>query len=99
MKLTVEQRVRMLLSLIPYYEERQYNGNYYDNDDLNDIRDAIERADLTDRQREVIELTFIKDMTQSAAGKILGIGQRGVSEHEERAVNKIVEAYEKGNNE
>lgn len=96
MKLTVEQRVRMLLSLIPYYEERQYNGNYYDNDDLNDIRDAIERAELTDRQREVVELTLIQDMTQSSVARMLGITQKVVNFHERKAVASIAEAYEKG---
>jgi DNA-directed RNA polymerase specialized sigma subunit len=86
----------MLLSLIPYYEERQYNGNYYDNDDLNDIRDAIARADLTDIQRRVINLTLIEDMTQTAAGKVLEISQRMVNYHEANGVKRVAEAYEKG---
>ena len=96
MKLTGEQRVRFLLSAIPYYRERQYSGNYYDNDDLNDILDAVERAELTERQRQVVSLVFIEDMTQKVAAIRLGIGQRSVSAHESKAVSKITEEYEKG---
>lgn len=96
MEMTGEQRVRFLLGAIPYFRERQYSGNYYDNDDLNDIEDAIERAGLTDVQRQVIQLTFIEDLTQRDAGKILGLSQRMVNYYESRAIIKITEAYEKG---
>lgn len=96
MKLTVEERVRMLLSLIPYYEERQYIGNYYDNDDLNDIKYAIERADLTDKQRQAIDLVFIKDLTQREVAKTMGVGLSTVNEHVSRAVTLVAQAYEKG---
>lgn len=96
MKMTGEQRVRFLLAAIPYYRERQYSGNYYDNDDVNDILDAIERAELTDKQREIIKLTFIDDTTHREAGKKLGIARTTVTTQEDRAVKKITEAYEKG---
>lgn len=96
MKLSAEQRVRFLLSAIPYYEERQYSGNYYDNDDLNDIIDAIERAPLTDKQRQVIQLTFIEDMTHKTASENMGVTKQAVQKHEQKAVTKIAEAYEKG---
>lgn len=85
-----------MLGAIPYYRESQFSGNYYDNDDLNDIVDALERADLTDIQRKVIELTFIQDMTHKAAGKKLGIARPTVSIHERKAVASITKAYEKG---
>lgn len=96
MEMTGEQRVRFLLGAIPYFRERQYSGNYYDNDDLNDIEDAIERAGLTDIQREVIQLTFIEDLTHKSAGAVLGIARPTVSIHETKAIIKITEAYEKG---
>lgn len=99
MNMTGEQRVRFLLSAIPYYRERQYSGNYCDNDDLNDILDAIERAVLTERQRRVIELTFVEDMTQLAAGKVLGMSKQLVKYHEGMALAKITEAYEEGETE
>lgn len=97
MKLKGEARVRMLLALVPYFRERQYSGNYYDNDDVNDILDAIERAGLTDRQREIIQLIFFEDLTQTAAARQLRISQPTIREHEERAVARITEAYERGN--
>lgn len=97
MTLSPEERVRILLALVPYYKERQYTGNYYDNDDLNDILAAYERAEMTDEQREVIRLVFFEDMTRVAAGKRLGISKRMVNYHEDKAVSAVVKEYEKGN--
>lgn len=96
MKLTGENRIKFLLGAIPYYRERQYGGNYYDNDDLNDIEDAISRAGLTEKQYQVIALLFVKDMSQSAVAIHLGITQPTVNRHVDKAVAKITEAYEKG---
>lgn len=99
MKLSAEQRVRFLLSAIPYYEERQYSGNYYDNDDLNDIIDAIERAPLTDKQRQAIELVFIQDLTQSDAAERMGVKRSAMNRLAERAVKLVALEYEKGKRE
>lgn len=99
MMMTAEQHVRFLLSAIPYYRERQYSGNYCDNDDLNDILDAIERADLTERQRQVVELAFIRDMELVPAGAALGISGQAAGVHVRKAVAKITKAYEEGETE
>lgn len=95
MKITVEQRVEMLLSLIPYYSERQYSGNYYDNDDLNDIHAAIERAGLTDKQREALELVYIKDQTYEDAAKLVGVSRITMLLRTKRAVSLVTAAYDK----
>lgn len=97
MTLSPEERVRILLALVPYYKERQYTGNYYDNDDLNDILAAYERADLSKKQREAIRLVYLNDLMHKDAAAIMGIGRSTVSEHVDKAVNLIAIEYEKGN--
>lgn len=95
MKLTGEERVRVLLAMVPYMQERRYRGNYDDIDELSDILDAYERADLTERQREVINLVFIEDLTHIEASRRLGISRKVVTVHADKAVKIITEEYER----
>jgi RNA polymerase sigma factor (sigma-70 family) len=41
----------------------------------------IIREELTERQREVVELYFLKDLNQRQVAERLGISQQSVSEH------------------
>lgn len=94
MRLTGEERVHFLLTAIPYFHEVQHLGNYYVADDLYDILDALERADLTEKQREAVRLVYVEDRTQTEAGHILGVSQSVIKRHLKKALTKITEAYE-----
>ncbi|WP_255317446.1 sigma factor-like helix-turn-helix DNA-binding protein [Bacillus licheniformis] len=60
---------------------------------LLDLHNAIELADLTDRQREAIRLVYFEDLTQVEAGKRMGIAQQNVSDPIDRAAEKIADIY------
>jgi RNA polymerase sigma factor (sigma-70 family) len=86
--------VRMLLSEYHALINRQYQGDYAAVDILCDLATAINRAGLTDRQRQAIELVYVDDMTQEDAAKALGIRQDTVSRHLTIAATKIARVYE-----
>lgn len=75
-------------------KERRYVGDTSASDVLIDLQTAIDRAGLTDRQREVLRLIYVKDLTQETAGERLGIGQQRVARHIETATVKIALVYE-----
>ncbi|MFZ7945682.1 sigma factor-like helix-turn-helix DNA-binding protein [Neobacillus sp. 19] len=58
-----------------------------------DLATAIERAGLTDRQRQALRLVYEEDLTQEEAGKRMGIAQKNVSEALDRAIDSIAEIY------
>lgn len=43
--------------------------------------DIIESSNLTERQREVVELIFLDDLTQVKAGEVLGVNRHTINEH------------------
>ena len=64
--------IRKLLGDYHALEARQYQGDYSAVDILADLATAIERAGLTDRQRQALRLVLIDDLTQKAAGERMG---------------------------
>jgi DNA-directed RNA polymerase specialized sigma24 family protein len=87
--------VRLLLSDYHALVSRQYQGDYAATDVLIDLHTAIERAGLTDRQRQAIALVYFEDLTQADAGKLMGVRQDTVSKLVKSALAKIAAVYEK----
>lgn len=74
--------------------QRRFNGDTAASDILIDLETAIERANLTDRQRQALELTFLEDLTQEEAGKRMGVRREAVKRHIQVAETKIARVYE-----
>lgn len=70
-----------------------YDGDYNAVDTLLDLREAIERADLTDRQHDVIRLAYAEGYTHKEVGKQLGTSRPNVTLHCQAAVRKIADIY------
>jgi DNA-directed RNA polymerase specialized sigma24 family protein len=87
--------VRLLLSDYHALVSRQYRGDYAATDVLIDLATAIDRAGLTDRQRQAIALVFFEDLTQADAGDRMGVRQDTVSKLVKSALVKIAAVYEK----
>lgn len=85
--------VKTLLSDYPKFVSRKRLGEYEAAEVLLDLHDAIELADLTDRQREAIRLVYFEDLTQVEAGKRMGVAQQNVSDPIDRAAEKIADIY------
>lgn len=51
---------------------------------------------LSDREKEIIECTFILNKSQKETGEQLGISQMHVSRLQRRAIQKLREALSKG---
>jgi peroxiredoxin len=85
---------RILLSDYHALINRQYQGDYAAVDILVDLMRAIARAGLTDRQRQAIELVFVKDLTQEEAGKWMGATKQTVNRLIDIATIKIARVYE-----
>jgi DNA-directed RNA polymerase specialized sigma24 family protein len=71
-----------------------YGGSDYDAlVMLLDLKTAIERATLTDKQREVLSLVYVEDMLQEDVAADMGIEQNTVSGYVNNAANKIATIY------
>ena len=78
--------------------ERQYVGDTDAICALLDLAAAVERAKLTDRQAEALQLVYGEGMTQKDAGLVMGITQQALAAHIERAITALQEQFEKGRN-
>lgn len=58
------------------------------------VAELLERAKLTDKQRQAIELVYFEDMTQEQAAKIMGVKKHTVSEHIKKSIKKLSEIAE-----
>lgn len=85
--------VKTLLSDYPKFVSRKRLGEYEAAEVLLDLHNAIELANLTDRQRDAIRLVYFEDLTQAEAGKRMGIAQQNVSDPIDRAAEKIADIY------
>lgn len=85
--------VKMLLSDYPKFVSRKRLGEYEAAEVLLDLHNAIELADLTDRQREAIRLVYFEDLTQVEAGKRMGVGKDSVNHLINRAAESIADIY------
>lgn len=68
-------------------------------DVLFDLERAINAADLTLRQRDVLFYMYGVGVTQEEAASLLGVSQATVSELLDAAVTKIAEVYQRWENE
>lgn len=85
--------VKMLLSDYPKFVSRKRLGEYEAAEVLLDLHNAIELANLTDRQREAIRLVYFEDLTQVEAGKRMGVGKDSVNHLINRAAESIADIY------
>lgn len=58
-------------------------------DNALDLRDAIEKAGLTDRQRQAVELVYFEGMTLEKAGKTMGVTKQAVKRFLSFSLNKL----------
>lgn len=73
--------------------ERRFLGDIVAIEALIDLERAIELAELTDRQKEAIQLRYMHDFTQEKCAEILGISRITLLEHEKLAIEAINEVY------
>jgi DNA-directed RNA polymerase specialized sigma24 family protein len=62
---------------------------------LIDLATAIDRAGLTDRQRQALALVYFEDLTQVDAAERMKITQQAVTIYLDSAAKKIASVYEK----
>lgn len=69
-------------------------GDVYDAETTEiDVLTMIERAGLTDRQREAVELVYFEGLTQEQAAERMGVRQHTVSEHIDVSLRKIKRCF------
>jgi DNA-directed RNA polymerase specialized sigma24 family protein len=86
--------LRILLSDYHALINRQYQGDYDAVVLLADLATAIEKAGLTDRQRQALRLVYEEDLTQEEAGKRMGgLAKDAVNHLLDRAIEAISEVY------
>ncbi|MGQ5176946.1 sigma-70 family RNA polymerase sigma factor [Bacillus halotolerans] len=83
----------MLLADYQNFISRKRCGDYDAATILIDIHKALDLANLTDRQRQAIELAYFGELTQAEAGERMGITQKNVNETLDRSVEKIADIY------
>lgn len=62
-------------------------------DILLDLATAIEIAKLTDKQKVVLELIYVKGFTQEETAKMVGVSGRTVSFHKQGALEKLASIF------
>jgi hypothetical protein len=87
-------QIKQLLTQYHALSDRRYIGDYDAACILLDLNGAIERAGLTNRQREALYYVYIEDLTQKDAGKRMGMARRNVGLYADTAVEKIAKVYE-----
>jgi DNA-binding CsgD family transcriptional regulator len=79
-----------LLAHIHYLRESRFlRGDYEASILLLDFYRSLRDANLTRRQRQILYLVFVEDMTQQDVAMLLNISQQAVSDHVGVAVKKI----------
>lgn len=90
------KHVQMSLSNLHRLRERRYSrADYGACDVLLDLEKAIDDAELTDKQAEVIRMLYEKDLTQEDAAKAMGMSQKVISMHNKYAIKKIAKEYKR----
>jgi RNA polymerase sigma factor (sigma-70 family) len=88
------ESVRLLLSDYHALDSRRFKGDYAASDLLIDLHTAIERAGLTERQRQALEFVYFEDLTQEEAGKRMEVTKKTVNRLIHVAETKIARVYE-----
>lgn len=86
--------IDLLLRHLPYMQERRFNGDYAASDVLMDMETAISKADLTDRQRQVLRLVYFEDMKQTQVAVEMGITAPTVNLYKRLLAQKIAAVFE-----
>lgn len=84
----------MLLGDYHALVERQYAGDYDAVVILVDLATAIERAGLTDRQREALALVYEDDLSQVDTADRLGVSKQTVNRLVSVGLAKVARVYE-----
>ena len=53
------------------------------------VEELLVKANLTDRQRQAIDLVYFEDMTQEQAAEIMGVTRQAVDLYARNAINKL----------
>lgn len=85
--------VKLLLADYQKFVSRKRCGDYDAATILIDIHKALDLANLTDRQRQAIELVYFGELTQAEAGERMGVGQDTISRHIDVAADKLTDIY------
>mgnify|MGYP001084415320 CR=1 FL=1 len=85
--------VKLLLADYQKFVSRKRCGDYDAATILIDIHKALELANLTDRQRQALELVYFGELTQAEAGERMGISREAVKLYLLKAAEKIAEIY------
>ncbi|MEK5109856.1 sigma factor-like helix-turn-helix DNA-binding protein [Cytobacillus sp. FSL K6-0129] len=86
--------VRRLLADYHALKQRRFAGDNAASDILIDLQTAIERAGLTDRQRQAMHLVYGEDLTQTDAGERMGVSKQTVNRLINVASAKVAQVYE-----
>lgn len=89
-----EDIIRAVLLNLDILKEKAYRGDYDALTLLLDLENAITHAGLTDRQQNVVHLTYYKHRKQKETAKELGVTQQTVSSGKRTAIRKIAKVYE-----
>lgn len=82
--------VQTLFSNIYHVQEKRYiRGDYDASIMLIDFHRSVIATQLTDRQKQVLRLVFVQELTQQEVGRLLKITQQAVSDHVNTAIRKI----------
>ncbi|EJV61777.1 hypothetical protein IEO_03072 [Bacillus wiedmannii] len=87
--------IDLLLRHLPYMQERRFNGDYAACDILIDLETAVAKADLTDRQRQVLRLVYFEDMKQRDVAISLSITAPTVNLYKRLLAQKIAAVFER----
>ncbi|NLS42519.1 RNA polymerase subunit sigma [Bacillus subtilis] len=85
--------VKLLLADYQKFVSRKRCGDYDAATILIDIHKALKLANLTDRQRQAIELVYFGELTQAEAGERMGITQQAVDYSLALSTEKIADIY------
>ena len=80
-RLNTTKGVKKLLNSVPELKESRYWGDYASCDLLIDLETALERLELSETQKRIIELHFYLGLTQVEVAEVLGMTQQGVAYH------------------
>ncbi|MEW4281783.1 sigma factor-like helix-turn-helix DNA-binding protein [Priestia megaterium] len=86
--------IKRLLGEQGALEIRQYAGDYDAVLLLIDLKAAISKAKLTERQSEAIRLVYEADLTQEEAARQAGVARDNLKRRLDVAVEKIAAVYE-----
>jgi len=79
-----------------HLRSRRYEaGDYAACDILIDLETAIEKAGLTNRQRQVLRLIYEEDLTQSEAAERLMVTQEAIAKYAKATIKRITAVYRK----